>query len=76
MSDKMLTVAELAERLHIPRSTAYDLLDDSEGDPQIGFRRIGRRKIVPLTEVETYEKRVFVPARTDNVVPLRHSRAA
>ena len=50
MTAPLLTLEELAERLRIGKRTAERLV--AEGD--IGSVKVGRRRLVPETEVERY----------------------
>ena len=56
---KWLSVAQVAERLGLPRSTVYDLLDRRE----IASSRHGRRRLVAEPDLEAYEAARRTPAK-------------
>jgi excisionase family DNA binding protein len=57
---EVLTPAEVAELLKVNVQTVYDLCD--ELTPELGHYRIGRKILIPRTDLDAYLGRAYRPA--------------
>lgn len=60
--NEMLTPAQVAEELQVSQQFVYDLCEYNEETgqvPQLGHHRIGRKILIPRTELDALLKRSF-----------------